>query len=557
MAISGSEQAYLYARSAIARSGATRSNYVAPLVTVEWITRDAAGNVVTTTDLSEVILLNSLNVSQALNDEPDTCSFELRPQEPPALVPKVGEEIRVAWTSGPGATLFYGYIVVVQADWRLGNTNPAWISVTCQDAMWRFDARLVTYKFPAQSVSDSIEFLVSAFCNRNLDPAVPHPLDFSTSAVVPNMPSLPAFEVVNQRPSTVMRTLTAAVGGGFYIDGKTVHAWPESISEPNQVNPTALTVGLKTLKSFRLTTDATQVRRRVIVEGRRTSTLIGWPTTTGLWGTGLPLEDATLFPDLGDEKHRVRIGAQWGFVYLPETPAALGSPPQAKVVIAFNPGEDRLWMSPVLTMPPVNGWVRVGNQYASYAGYTGTPLTANWGIHLEPMNPYGFFTVPLAVGETVEWVDSVGLVASRNLDEEWETIYSPSFALLGQPVDTPVVTLATAAVSQDTWPALEAFVQDGRYSYEGAQARAQADLDAFKDPLVSAEWVTEDFSAQPGRTQVINLSSEAVTPPIQTTVTILNVTLTFPLRTLPPRRACSGGIVKPSTFLDLVVTTSD
>jgi hypothetical protein len=37
-------------------------------------------------------------------------------------------------------------------------------------------------------------------------------------------------------------------------------------------------------------------------------------------------------------------------------------------------------------------------------------------------------------------------------------------------------------------------------------------------------------------------------------VTITQVELSFPLRTQPPRRRCSGGDLKPSTFLDLVLT---
>ena len=53
------------------------------------------------------------------------------------------------------------------------------------------------------------------------------------------MPSLPSFDVVNQRPSTVMRTLTAAVGGGFYVDGLTVHAWAGSVTEPGPAEPGA------------------------------------------------------------------------------------------------------------------------------------------------------------------------------------------------------------------------------------------------------------------------------------------------------------------------------
>ena len=91
----------------------------------------------------------------------------------------------------------------------------------------------------------------------------------------------------------------------------------------------------------------------------------------------------------------------------------------------------------------------------------------------------------------------------------------------------------------------------------GAQARAQADLDAFQDPLVSVEWETEDLAALPGRSQVIDMASDTIDPPITMTVTILSVEITFPLRTLPPRRACRGGTLKPSSFLDLVVTTSD
>jgi hypothetical protein len=126
-----------------------------------------------------------------------------------------------------------------------------------------------------------------------------------------------------------------------------------------------------------------------------------------------------------------------------------------------------------------------------------------------------------------------------------------------QPVSTPVVTLAVAEAPLGPWPPLVGFVQDGRYSYAGAQARANEDLATFQDPLISVDWVTNDLNAIPGRAQVIALSSAAVNPPINTTVTITRVEITFPLRTLPPRRSCTGGIVKPSTFMDLVVTESN
>ena len=216
--------------------------------------------------------------------------------------------------------------------------------------------------------------------------------------------------------------------------------------------------------------------------------------------------------------------------------------------------------SPV--MPPVQGWIRAGNQYAFYKQFTGNPLTENWFIwFLNPATdgpvPYGLFTVPFPVGETVEWVDCVRNLYSHGLT--WPATFvnpAPGDPFIRiHPVGTPVVTLAEADRPLNGWPPLEGFVQDGRYSYAGALARAEADLDAFAEPLVTAEWETEDLNASPGRRQDINLAGAVLdTRMVPATLTITRVEISFPLRTLPPRRRCTGGDVKPSTFLDLVLT---
>jgi hypothetical protein len=175
-------------------------------------------------------------------------------------------------------------------------------------------------------------------------------------------------------------------------------------------------------------------------------------------------------------------------------------------------------------------------------------------LHLaEPIHPYGHLNVPVAAGATVEWVD--GVMADYPHGLTWQTPASPSGLVDAQPIDTPVVLLAEADRPLDGWPALEGFVQDGRYSYTGAQARGEADLDAFAEPLVSADWETDDLNAAPGRQQMINLTGTSVLEGrAPTTLTITRVELAFPLRTQPPRRRCTGGDVKPSTFLDLVLT---
>ena len=557
MALTGSDKAYTWARSGLARSGATRSNYVTPWSTVDLIVRDGAGNITSRTDITLYIRADSLQVTLALNDEPDTCSFQIVPTAPPSAVPKVGQEIAVAWA--PGDELFRGYALVVQFDRRLMNESP-WVSVQCQDAMWRFDARIVTYRFPTQSVSLSIAFLVQWFCN---DPEYPSPADFTTGFVPPDLPSIPAFDVVNQRPSTVMRTLMTAVGGAFYIDGRDVHAWAGSLSEPSQTNPQPLTNTLPTLKAFRVTHDATQLRKRVLVEGRRAATLIPYPNLPDNSKTnflGLPLNDAAFFvPATGPEARYVaRIGTQWVFVNDPIVAAPSGANAlQARTVAAFTPGDLSLSLSPVPSMPPARGWMAVGGQWTRYSSIGDNPLADNWYVYLPAADfPYGVLTVPIPVDEAVEWVDAVMAFEPHGLSWTHAAGFTTEgdAAVRAHPSDTPVVTLAEADRPLNGWPPIEGFVQDGRYSYEGALARANADLDAFAEPLVSAEWETEDLNAQPGRQQAINLTGTSVIDPLTTTLTITSVELSFPLRTQPPRRRCTGGDVKPSTFLDLVLT---
>jgi hypothetical protein len=564
------EGAYRYARSGVARSATTRSNYVAFYTSIDWIIRDDDGNILGTIDISDDVLIDSLTVTQALNDEPDTCSFTLKPRlysvvHPPTYPPQVGQEIRITWAPG-GDPVFYGFIVQKQQEWRANNLQPPWAAIHCQDPMWRFDARLVTYRFPAQSVSASIAWLVKYFCNNH--PSIPHPLDFSLAFVAAGMPSIPSVDVVNQRPSTVMRTLLAAVGGGFYIDGFSVHAWANSVSEPNQPNPTPLTHDLKTLHSFRIRDDAAQVRRRVLVEGRRTATLIALPATTKTdpMHLGCPIQDATIFPLPSgvDSQHLCRFGTQWMYVQNAISVTANGAnPPQTKVSSGYLPFAPYLWCEPMTVQPPARGWIRVGNQYSRYEGIVGNPTTGVFQLILpDPQYLYGVFTADIDTGETVEWVDCVMFLTPHGLiwgPPTFGTEGDPAYR--AHPTDTPVVSLSYAQAEVPTdpssWPQLESLVQDGRYSYAGAQARADADLATFRDPPQSVEWDTDDTNASPGRTQVIELSSAVIVPAIFLDVTILRVEISFPLRTLPPRRRCTGGIVKPATFLDLVVTETN
>jgi hypothetical protein len=455
---------------------------------------------------------------------------------------------------------FHGYALVVQFDRRAMNQSP-WVSVQCQDSMWRFDARIVTYQFPAQSVTRSILDLVDLFCN---DVEAPRPDNFGTAYVRPDMPALPSIAVVNERPSTVMRRLLAAVQGGFYIAGNEVHAWAGSTSEPDQTNPVPLTNDLPSLKSFQLTHDATQIRKRVLVEGRRASTLIPYPAVPKASGQsqflGVPVTDATIFsPATGpDAFYLARVGSQWVIVRDPIVVTPLGAnPPQTRTQQAFTPGQMTIALEPLAVMPPPRGWIRIAGQFSRYASISGNPIAEAFLLHLPASsNPYGVFTVAIPAGEAVYWVDAVMSLEGHGVS--WaggSTVgHGADMDLRAEPSDSPVVTLAQASRPREGWPALEGFVQDGRYSYEGALGRAEDDLSAFAAPLVSAAWETEDPNARPGRVQEIALTGTSVIDPVNLSLTITRVDLSFPLKTQLPRRKCSASAIKPSTFLDLVLT---
>ena len=207
-------------------------------------------------------------------------------------------------------------------------------------------------------------------------------------------------------------------------------------------------------------------------------------------------------------------------------------------------------------MPPPQGWIRISGQSARYGAYTGNPLTGPWRLILNsPDSAYGVFTVPIATGATVEWVDAVMGFEAAGTFRLGPVSESGDPTIRTHPPDTPVVTFAHVFEDHGMWPPLEGFVQDGRYTYAGAHARATEDLATFRLPLMAPEWDTDDLNAIPGREQVIELyDGETMAPGIFLTVTVLRVDITFPLRTLPPRRQCTGGVVKPSTFMDLVVT---
>jgi hypothetical protein len=406
-------------------------------------------------------------------------------------------------------------------------------------------------------------------------PNVPFP--FTTPFVQAGLPSIAAVEATNWRPSTVLRQVLAALpgGGGFYLDPlRQLHAWAGA-AEPHQTNPQPLTNTLATLKTFQHRVDGTQLRKRVVVEGQRTTIRQGFETP---WSDnnigGRPVGEAWMFapPLANGEYYRARLGSMWTLVDMIHTPKAIGVNPFAAHVVRDQPATGSGLPEQICvdaypydrTVIP-SGWIQIGEQYLRYVdAQADAQNSAHTALLVVQGTTYlgspwsGGQVAPINAGEIATWIDYIdGFVPMP--DPGWylggTSGFRPGAAFHKQSVETPLALLVTAGDpnTKDTnLPAIESLVQDGRYTYPGAKERADRDLALFKDPLLSADWETDDYNAQPGRPQVINLTG---VDPVSATLTITSVTITFPLRTQPPRRSCTASVFKPSTLLDVLLTT--
>ena len=152
MALTGSERAYLQARSGIARSAAIRSNYVWPLVAFVTV-----GGV----DLTAAIQYGSLHVTQQLNEQPDTASFSVMVTSraiQDAL--QVGADVLIG-LGGPSENALFGGRILTKQTTRGPARTPSVLSVMCADYLQVLDSEwLITFNYPAQSTTTTILDLV-------------------------------------------------------------------------------------------------------------------------------------------------------------------------------------------------------------------------------------------------------------------------------------------------------------------------------------------------------------------------------------------------------------
>lgn len=258
-ALSGSQKAYKQARSGIARSGASRSNYFT-MNSVLLI-----GGV----DRSAYIDARGIKITQNYNGTPWTCRIALQPKLPFTPVP---EQLVYVGLGTAQNRVFAGQILRVKHR-RMKANQGAWIDLECTDFTRFFDAKLVTARFLSTSATEIMRSVVATYCPG-----------FTTLNVVSGLPTIADFPITNERPSTVMRRLVEAMGGGGgwidpYLDVHLFNTVGETGGRAG-TPPAALTNTNLLSEVFAHELDGSQKRTRSITEGKRTRLLLGTPSGT-------------------------------------------------------------------------------------------------------------------------------------------------------------------------------------------------------------------------------------------------------------------------------------
>lgn len=260
-------QVYRYARSAIARSGATRSGYYLPTVQI------LIGGV----NRRSAVPLETLSIDEWMADQPNRCLFEVRGTA--AEEPQAGQPVVIALGANqPELREFAGTILNVQQTMpRAAGAYSTW-TVDAIDDQWLLDRRVVNASYASVSASDVARDLVARFTSG-----------FSVQYIEDGLPSI-TVAFTNARPAAALSKVAAMVGATvFWDEGRAIYLYGTSTTVP-QREPQALTNTQTQFWRPTRTTDLAQTRTRVIIEGQRTPALVSTPGGA----TGTVLASATV-----------------------------------------------------------------------------------------------------------------------------------------------------------------------------------------------------------------------------------------------------------------------
>jgi len=274
--ISGTDQALMYALAGLARSGATRSDYVAstPAIVIDGI---PAGPTSTWR-----VLVASLTIADSLNEVANTCTFTMQ-----GARPRDGAPIVITYGSRHNVDrLFAGTIIRSTQTYAAGKPANVLYQVEGIDWTWLLNGHLVTARYYASSATVIAVDLLAKYA----------PPGF-TSRIADGLPTVDEISFTATPLMDAIGQLAARIGGYGKCDyDKRVWLWV-TLPPADLPPPAPLVPSHPTLSAVTYTRDLSQLVTRALVEGGGGQALarcrpgetripvdaIGWYAPTGGW----------------------------------------------------------------------------------------------------------------------------------------------------------------------------------------------------------------------------------------------------------------------------------
>jgi hypothetical protein len=294
------EIARMYALGGIARGGATRGGYVssAVFITIGGVQVGTIRDSPSGTSRHFGTLVDSLSISDTLNETPNTATFRIAGWVPPQgaeVVMTMGSVNRIA-------RLFAGFALTVRQLYVGDDPRNVQAEVRAVDYTWQLGFTHVTGRYTNQPASAIAADLVTRYAAVN---------GFTGKAIAANLPVVDDITYTEEDLPAALTRLCDRVGAYWSVDyHRDVHLF---INETLNGDPVALTPSHPSLADVEREGDRTQVLTRVFVEGR--GTRITAPV--GVGETAIPVEAVDMFEAAADVFLKVSFqGSDGGAQYL-------------------------------------------------------------------------------------------------------------------------------------------------------------------------------------------------------------------------------------------------
>lgn len=266
-ALSGIQTALMQARSGIARSGATRSDYYFGSLAL------TIGGV----DRAQWVEKGTTKISDILNEQADTASLRTFGT---AFTPSPGQEIVIG--SGAINNRVFGGTIVRATQTSSKKAGQIFWQLECTDYTWLLNRNLVTKRYSAQAGNLIVADLISSFATG-----------FTTASVMPAAPSTPdVIEFKATRLSEALTRVANLVGWNWYVDyGKDIHFFSTESSQA----PATIDANNVTYERLEWRPAIDQIRTRILVEGG------GGVTTSAVavGATSIPVNECSWYSGSG------------------------------------------------------------------------------------------------------------------------------------------------------------------------------------------------------------------------------------------------------------------